>query len=79
MTWLSGEAKQVISEVRRFLAGLEKAPEQSTSEDSLAEPAWTLPEIERRRHEVMPEQAPVKPGIDEVSQDPNLFPLDDGD
>lgn len=74
-TWLSGKARQVITGVRKSLAGNTTGQERSTSDDSLAEPAWTPEEIERRRSEhSLPK--PVKPGIDEVSQDPEPFPLD---
>lgn len=41
------------------------------------DPAWTDQEIDEQRNDAPREQAPVVPGIGPVSQDPDLFPLDD--
>jgi hypothetical protein len=38
---------------------------------------WSDEEIDARRHDAPAQQAPIVDGIGEVSQDPDLFPLDE--
>lgn len=41
------------------------------------DPQWSEEEIDARRNDAPAQQPPVLPGIGSVSQDPDLFPLDD--
>jgi hypothetical protein len=41
------------------------------------EPTWSDEEIEARRDQAPAQQQPVPDGVADVSQDPDLFPLND--